>query len=173
MIFCRIVGDTSNCVKIGSRLVLPHMDRHKRTIIGARIKPSIFHGIQGDIPKIASKPFYCTCIKYAGAPLGFLTLFVRLCKGPFQVTLRVWVCARAHLFISVDVYCCIAPSIPNQPVLHCRRSWRMKMMDVWSDVISLNLMSSEPCFASVTFVVIDDKQRLFSTQGSVFSTITS
>lgn len=76
-------------------------------------------------------------------------------------------CASMYICICVGVFvfgCVSAPSIPNQLVLHYGGPQCVRLMDVRNGVVSLSRMCNEPCFASVTFELIDYKQRPLNMQ---------
>lgn len=76
-------------------------------------------------------------------------------------------CGRVHR--SIFVY--VSGLVPIKLVLYCRGPRCVRLMDVWSVVVSLSRMCNEPCFASVTFRLIDYKQRSFNKQGCCLLTM--
>lgn len=68
------------------------------------------------------------------------------------------------MFVSACI-CASAPLVPTRRCYIGGAPWSGMLMDLWRGVVSPTRMCNEPCSASVTFGLIDYKQRPFNMQG--------
>lgn len=100
-------------------------------------------------------------------PWSYCILFLWLCISRHRSQTKEPECGCVHR--SIFVY--VSGLVPIKLVLYCRGLRCVRLIDVWSVVVSLSRMCNEPCFASVTFQLIDYKQRSFNKQGCCFLTM--